>query len=593
MLKFLEQRVRRTAWAAIALSAIVGATACGGCGFLGTRGPRIIVLLTVEGMAQDRNADLGATALPADLLAADPTSAEPFHTPCPVLRPAITSLMTGLPPLDHGILDNFSSKLPAGVPTLAEDFRAAGFRTAAFVASPLVSWLGGLDRGFEVFDGADGFAFAAFQHYPEIRPAGPVVDNALRWLATVPDDARAFVWVHLSELGAPPEPKENGLDLDRQAATVADLEQAIRRLRAALREAKNQPAALVVTSDRVRALGTVGDLGQGFFVDPAFVRVPFVSERFGIGEGQQFPRRPSDLTGVASYLEEMTSLSRGRLPRTAAATGSDVRTVSISAVPWFWCRWSPAVLVARGSDLWSFDGSFRRAGRDGDVAEIEVPDEVRSHVGRLVAELSTVSPRGPKVEAAIVTARQRGIEIGPDDLVAATPSLSQRRDLVARLQRARAGTVQNRPVVANRSYRALVEGSTPVLAAMIDGILFQSLPGGSGTTALETARGVLGIAGAHPIAMHWTAHAALTVQEYELAEAFLQGYLERLPDEPDALYDLACLKSLSGETEQSAAYLSRAIENGFRHWNLIENDPDLRTLRTDRRFGQVMKSHGR
>jgi len=587
---------QRLMLASLVILSLAGAASCAGPGSSGSGGPRLIVLLTVEGMAQESNADLGVTSIPADLLAADPTSSEPFYTPSPVLRPAITSLMTGRTPLEHGVLDNTSPKLPAGIPTLAEDFRAGGFATAAFVASPLVSWLGGLERGFEIFDGAEGFAFAAFAHYPELRPAGQVVDNALRWLGTLPKTKRAFVWVHLADLSAPPELKGEGLDLDRRAPRIAELDQAVGRLRAALRDPTNQPAVLVVTSDRVQAIGSVGDLGQGFFVDPAFIRVPFVTEQLGTRAGWQPPLRPSGLVGVGAYLEEMAAIPGGRLAKPTGGE-SGVRMLSLSAVPHSWCRWSPGVVAAAGSDLWVFDGSYRRAGAKGgdafEVSETEVPEPVRSRISAVVEALSKPPPRGPKVQEAVAVAHSYGIEFGADDFVAATPPQAQRRELVERLQRARAATVQNRPAIANRSYRALVEGPPPVLGAMIDRILFQALPGGSGTAAMETARGVLVVAGAHPIAIHWTVHAAMSVHEYALAEAFLQGYLEMRPDEPDALYDFACLKSLTGETEQSASYLSRSIEAGFRYWDLIENDPDLRTLRTDRRFGQVLKSHGR
>lgn len=73
--------------------------------------------------------------------------------------PAVASVMTGLYPVEHGagrfasldadLSDEVPSALDEGVETLAEQIRAAGLETAAFVAHP---WFGpqfGLAQGFE------------------------------------------------------------------------------------------------------------------------------------------------------------------------------------------------------------------------------------------------------------------------------------------------------------------------------------------------------------------------------------------------------------------------------------------------------------
>ena len=65
------------------------------------------------------------------------------------------------------------------------------------------------------------------------------------------------------------------------------------------------------------------------------------------------------------------------------------------------------------------------------------------------------------------------------------------------------------------------------------------------------------------------------------------------PQEGDVLYDLACARSLAGELGESEAYLRRAIEAGFRHWQSIDSDPDLRNLRKSGRFATVMREYRR
>jgi hypothetical protein len=270
--------------------------------------------------------------------------------------------------------------------------------------------------------------------------------------------------VHLSELSAAPELKEAGLEPQKRLERIAALGQAVSKLRQGLREV-GTPAILIVTSDRVAVFGTMGDSGQGYFLDPAFTRVPFVTERFSMPEGWLAPRRPDTLVGVKDYLESAASLPTARA--SAPASSTEVRPIGVSTVPWFWCRWSPAVSAAVGSDLWIFDGTWRKAGAGAaatDVAESEVPQPVRDYVTAEVAKLAVVPPRGPKMQEAVAIAREASFEIGADDLRAATPSLEARRNLVEELQRARAAMVQNRPVMANRAFRRLAEHQPPMLA---------------------------------------------------------------------------------------------------------------------------------
>ena len=63
--------------------------------------------------------------------------------------PSHVSIFTGLYPAQHGIRDNISRALAPDVPTLAEAFKAAGFDTAAFVSSIVLSAQSGLGRGFD------------------------------------------------------------------------------------------------------------------------------------------------------------------------------------------------------------------------------------------------------------------------------------------------------------------------------------------------------------------------------------------------------------------------------------------------------------
>ena len=69
----------------------------------------------------------------------------------PLTRPSHVSLFTGRYPAEHGIRDNISPPLAAGVPLLVERFKSDGVATGAFIASAVIDRQSGLARGFDVF----------------------------------------------------------------------------------------------------------------------------------------------------------------------------------------------------------------------------------------------------------------------------------------------------------------------------------------------------------------------------------------------------------------------------------------------------------
>jgi arylsulfatase len=84
---------------------------------------------------------------------------EEVVAPAPWTLPSVASLLTGTYPSMHGLLakrgDRTSTRLRAGLATLAETFSDAGYRTVAIVSNPWVDTAGhGLQRGFEQYQSA-------------------------------------------------------------------------------------------------------------------------------------------------------------------------------------------------------------------------------------------------------------------------------------------------------------------------------------------------------------------------------------------------------------------------------------------------------
>ena len=127
----------------------------------------------------------------------------------PLTAPSHASILTGLTPLGHGVRDNGAYVLPEAARSVAEDFRQAGYRTAAFVSGFPLKRRFGFDRGFDEYDdhlprGKDARRTA----YVE-RTADRTTDAALAWLEPRRRPARRrspfFLWVHYFDPHAPYE----------------------------------------------------------------------------------------------------------------------------------------------------------------------------------------------------------------------------------------------------------------------------------------------------------------------------------------------------------------------------------------------------
>src|SRR5262249_56211383 len=143
----------------------------------------------------------GGVATPnVDRLARDGAIALEANAQAPITRPSHVSMFTGLYPAQHGIRDNISRALAPDVPTMAGAFKAAGFETAGFVSSIVLSRQSGLSRGFDTFSdqfdvGPDAHDEARLLDILEKRGDVAVAD-ALAWLDSHAR-ARTFAWVHL------------------------------------------------------------------------------------------------------------------------------------------------------------------------------------------------------------------------------------------------------------------------------------------------------------------------------------------------------------------------------------------------------------
>jgi arylsulfatase A-like enzyme/Flp pilus assembly protein TadD len=277
---------------AVAAGVVLAAAGCGAPRPAAPVAARHLVLVTIDTLRADRLGCYGSrdVATPhLDRLAREGAMALHSTVHVPLTRPSHVSIFTGLYPAEHGIRDNVSPSLRAEVPTLASVLKGAGFQTAGFVSSIVVSAQSGLGRGFDLYSdrfdmGGDDARFLNSLQ----KPGDLTLSEAVKWLET-PADGRRFAWIHLYDPHDPYEPPEPyasryaGRPYDGEVAWSDDL---VGRLDAALeRRGLRGETLLVVTSDHGEGLGEHGESVHGFFVYETTLRVPLLARGPGIAPG--------------------------------------------------------------------------------------------------------------------------------------------------------------------------------------------------------------------------------------------------------------------------------------------------------------------
>lgn len=251
-----------------------------------------VVLISVDTLRADA---LGSYGSPSptpfiDALAERGVLFERAYAPAALTAPSHATLFTGREPLDHGITRNGVS-LQAEIETLAEQFRAAGYASGAFVSSFVLDPRFGWDQGFDVFDAQfskddatvskelaqPGMFFNMHTFEGFDRRADATVDAALAWLATAEEPY--FLFVHLFDPHDPYVPPEAYLDrlkpakFDLKGRTAPGarkprrLERLVRRYHAEVLFADHELGRLFdgleAKSDRRSVTALTSDHGEG------------------------------------------------------------------------------------------------------------------------------------------------------------------------------------------------------------------------------------------------------------------------------------------------------------------------------------------
>ena len=339
---------RRPRWRvglALALSAAAAATALGQAPARRPSPRPSLILLTLDTARADHLGIQGVhpgLTPNLDALAARGIRYARALSPTPLTLPAHCSLLTGRDPPGHGVHDNGTAALPAGLPTLATVLKDRGYATAAFVASRVLDRRFGLDRGFGTYDDRMAAERIGEYGYPE-RNAGDVTTAALAWAAGRPRGRPYFLWVHYYDPHAPyaaPGTAGGGTPAARYAGEVAYVDREIGRLLKGL-PADGGRTLVAAVGDHGEMLGEHGEAGHGVFLYRAGLEVPLVVAGPGVPPGTVVPGT------VGTRALPSTLLRLLGLPGDVGPFGSSLPGLSVSepvyrAEPVYSETWLPA-----------------------------------------------------------------------------------------------------------------------------------------------------------------------------------------------------------------------------------------------------------
>jgi arylsulfatase A-like enzyme/Flp pilus assembly protein TadD len=246
----------------------------------GARRPLNVLLITLDTTRADYLGCYGGTAAQTpnlDRVAREGALFRRCSTSTVMTLPSHCSIMTGLYPFVHGVRRNGVDHLPAAANTLAEVFKAAGFATAASVASYVLDPRFGLAQGFDVYHAVPPPQTGADQSSAE-RKGDRVCDDALELLRQRAKQ-RFFLWVHFYDPHYPYEsPRHPDIE---SAAAYADeitfMDSQIGRLLAGLRElGLEQKTLVLLVGDHGEGLNDHQEYQHGFFVYETCARVPLL-----------------------------------------------------------------------------------------------------------------------------------------------------------------------------------------------------------------------------------------------------------------------------------------------------------------------------
>ena len=572
-------------------------------------GADVVILVTVDGLVPEELRIFGGEVdMPAlERIAKRGRAWGDAWTAAPMTRPGAATYLTGVAPDRHRVRDDLFSVLADDRPTLATAFSDAGYHTAAFPDSSFLGADSGLLRGFDLVADPPVAVIDASRWHPSIRLPEEVAADFSSWLDTLSEDDRYFAWVHLSgplvvqlwelstEEGLSEQMKQKQArrkkDPGETPPGIEELDAAISSILARLEQRGDlERALIVVAGTQADATGGTDDLaGPGFSVGSSAIQVPVI-----LGWSRAGEIRPRDQAVWAPDVPATLAHAGGfdLADDSEGISLLDTVPADRTILAWAWASldqmgWR-AQRTARSGEFVRVEGLEERTRHILDP-EIEVPE---AEAARLVEALGArAEPAAPAVPLDRVrpVLEARGLTLTPVPSEGRTfGDAARRRDVSRKLLAAR-GMIRN-PIA--RQIGPLFEEAR-VLDVDNPGVLLdqgQMVTSRNPTRAARLLGHGLELYPTNPELLHWYAH-AVWGESWQDAEEIIELILPYKPQDGDVLYDLACTRALAGNLDESEKLLRRAIDSGFRRFDHMESDPDMRNLRQSGQLSRVLMDY--
>ena len=269
-----------------------------------------VFLITIDTLRADHvgcygDPDIQTPAL--DSLANDGIRFANAFTPSPITNTSHASILTGLLPSTHGVMD-FGMPIAPGTRTLAQIMREHGYATAAFIGAFILDSRGvapGFDRGFDTYDNFPANLPKTASRYVRLERRGmDVVHRAEQWLLKHMGTQRKFMWVHLYD---PHDPYDPPPPYNREYAgrlydgEIAYADSALGHFVAFLKKQSiYDHSVIIVVGDHGEGLGEHGERTHGIFLYDATTHVPLILKLpRPLSAGNARPTEPSGLVLAA------------------------------------------------------------------------------------------------------------------------------------------------------------------------------------------------------------------------------------------------------------------------------------------------------
>lgn len=515
------------------------------------RKPAAILLVTIDTLRADRlppASGAGSRSMPRlEGIAAQGTLFTRAYSQTPLTVPSHTTLLTGLDPRHHGVRDNLGYTLPASIPTLATLLRARGFGCAAFIGGYPLAGRADLARGFERYEDRMTRASGGKSGPPTERRAMEVVEAAASWLASLPEGARFFVWVHLYD---PHDPYEAppGWAKAGEAPYDAEVRYADAALGRLIDEGRSRGwldrSIVVVAGDHGEMLGERGEATHGIFLYESALRVPLVIVAPG-GKAGSVVERPTHLADVAPTILDLLSVSA--LPRSDG--DSLAETVRSSAPP----RPAKAFYVESIHARRRYGWSPLFAVVDWPMKYIQAPDPELYDLRDDPNERKNVASgrAGTKLRAALDLLRSESMIAGTEEMDA------ERLGALSSLGYAGASAARSGEGALEDRVRADPKSRIAALPLLLLGL--EKLASGDAPAARDALDKALKIDTDSVLALHNRGIVAMTLGKVKQAASWFQGAAESDPFSDNVLNDLGLALSRLGRSREAETAYRRAL----------------------------------